>query len=112
MPRCISSLQDAQHLLLLKQTVDCRYLPIFRYTAAVEGFLFSNLSRLVLLNIFTEISIGLLVVESHIRVADFRQVVPLCVITPMRLELTVVFRTKHCSSLPKIMQIDSGDLKM
>jgi len=31
----LSSLQHAQHLLLLKQTVDGVYLPVVQYTAAV-----------------------------------------------------------------------------
>jgi len=35
-PRCISSLRREQSLLLFKQTVDDLYLPIFRYTAAVD----------------------------------------------------------------------------
>jgi len=39
MPQCISSLQQAQRLLLFKQTVDHfdgLYLPVFRYTAVVD----------------------------------------------------------------------------
>jgi len=35
-PRCISSLQQAQSLLLFKQTVDGFYLTVIRYTDADE----------------------------------------------------------------------------
>jgi len=35
-PRCISCIQQAQCLLLFKQTVDGLYLPVFQYTAAVH----------------------------------------------------------------------------
>jgi len=35
-PRYISGLQQAQSLLLSKQTVDGLYLPVFRYSAAVD----------------------------------------------------------------------------
>ena len=72
-PRCVSSLQQTQSLLLFKQTVFGFCLPVFRYIAAVK--LFSNPLRLVLLNIFllTFPAVGL-VVESEIRVDHFRQV--------------------------------------
>jgi len=55
--------------------------------------------------------IHVVVVESKRRVADFRQVVPLCVINLIRSELTDVLRTKRRWSLPKVMQIGSGFLK-
>jgi len=32
----LSAAKYAQHLLLFKQTVDCFYLPVFRYAAAVD----------------------------------------------------------------------------
>ena len=35
-PRCISSHQQTQRLMLFEQTVDDLYLPVFRYTAAVD----------------------------------------------------------------------------
>jgi len=48
-PHCISSLQEAQSFLLLRQTVNGLYLAVFPYTADVD--LFSNLTRLDLLKI-------------------------------------------------------------
>ena len=45
-------------------------------------------------------------------VADFRQVEPLCVTQLTNTELTEVFRIKQLSSVPKIMQIGLGTLKI
>jgi len=42
------------------------------------------------------------VVESEIRVAEFRQMAQFCVKNLMRLELTGVFGTKRCRTMPKI----------
>ena len=52
------------------------------------------------------------VVESKIRVVDFHQVAPICVIKLTNTELTNVSRTKPSWSVPKIMQTDSRVLKM
>jgi len=98
--------QQAQSLLLFKHTVDSLYLSVFWYTsvdfiqhsaACPDWFCWTS---------YVEIPVAL--VESEC----FRQVALLCVISLMNLELTDVLRTKWHWSVPKIMEIGWGILKM
>jgi len=88
-PRCISSVHQPQSFLLCKQTVDGLYLPVFRYTAAVDFI--QHLAGLAGSAHHRNSEIPAAVVESEIRVADLLQVSPLSVAKPT--QLTDAFRT-------------------
>jgi len=102
----ISSLQQAQSLPLLKKTVD-ELFPSF--STLLLSILFSNLARLVLLNILRWNSRSSRQIVT--RVADFRHVAPLCVTKWMNAELIAVLRRRCWWSILKLMQIGSGVVK-
>jgi len=81
--------ENAQRLLLIRQTVDGLCLPVFRYTVAVD---FIQYTEWFCSTFYAEVPAA--VVESEIRVADFRRVAPLCAINFMRSELINVFNVQ------------------
>jgi len=79
------------------------------FNTLLQSILFSNLPRLVLLNVMlTPLSFA----ESKIQVIIFCQVAPLCMMHFRNMESRDMFRIKRCWNVPKIMEIGSGILKM
>ena len=108
MPCCISELHQA--LIFAAVQADCvlsLLLSVLQYVFLTPLLLifFSSLSRLVLINI--------LCWNSHSSRQKwnmgcwFHHMAPLCLINFMNIELTDVFRTKCCGSMPKMVQISS-----
>jgi len=84
--------------------------PSFSVDTLPLSILFSNLFRLVAEHLFSQLPLAF--IESKMQVVHFRRVASLCVINIINLITTDVFTIKWRWSVPKIMEIGSGILKM
>lgn len=100
---CISCLQQAQKLLLFRQTLNGLYPPLFRRTAAV------NFIQQPVQTGSTEYLVLKFPSQSpKAKSGLLNWVAPLCIINVTRLELTDVFTTKRRWTVPKLMQTATG----